>query len=84
MREINDAGTNSALVIILIICGVVMLGFGLIGMGQFVGADDQTAEQQQYCTMWEIWHADRRAGVPVEKRYGWPDQAGRYYQECDQ
>lgn len=42
------------------------------------------AEQQQYCIMWEVWHADRRAGLPVEQRYGWPDQAGRYYEECSQ
>lgn len=43
----------------------------------------QPDDAAQYCAMWEIWHADRRAGVPVDQRYGWPDQAGRYYKECD-
>ena len=42
------------------------------------------AEHRQQCDMWGIWHADRRAGVPVNKRFGWPDQAGRYYEECKQ
>lgn len=56
---------------------------GLITWGA-IAEPEQTAEQRQYCEMWEIWHADRRAGVPVEKRYGWPDQVGNYYTECDQ
>lgn len=46
--------------------------------------DEIEAQQVQQCEMWEIWHADRRAGVPIEKRYGWPDVCGRYYEECDQ
>lgn len=39
-------------------------------------AEPDNSEQAQYCAMWEIWHAD--------KRYGWPDVAGRYYEECEQ
>lgn len=48
------------------------------------GPSDAEAVQAEYCLNWATWHTDRRAGVPVEQRYGWPDQAGRYYQECDQ
>lgn len=56
----------------------------LLAWGAAIAPPGPTEAEQQQCEMWEIWHADRRAGVAIEKRYGWPDQAGRYYEECDQ
>lgn len=47
------------------------------------GPSELEAKQAEYCVNWETWHADRRAGVPVDQRYGWPDVAGRYYEECE-
>lgn len=38
----------------------------------------------EYCPMWEIWHDQKAAGIPIEQRNGWPDQAGRYFEECEQ
>lgn len=46
-------------------------------------SEEPAPDNQEYCSMWEIWHNDRRAGVPVDQRYGWPDSEGRYYIECN-
>lgn len=67
--------------------GFALIGCIMIVLGAVIFPSDaveQAAAKRQQCEMWEIWHADRRAGVPIEQRYGWPDQAGRFYKECEQ
>ena len=43
-----------------------------------------TALEHEYCPMWEVWHRDRKDGVPIDERYGWPDPERRYYEDCEQ
>lgn len=75
---------RAALLIAVLIYGVVSLVSYLVD-----GASDQVAYQDpvvqlEYCPMWKIWHDQKAAGIPVEERYGWPDRAGRYFEECSQ
>lgn len=68
----------------------------LAGLGSSLAIEHLTGEaletlegpadiiQAEYCPMWEIWHGDKDQGVPINQRHGWPDQAGRYFQECEE
>ena len=54
----------------------------IIAVATLLFVDEPPPDKTEYCEMWGIWHVDRRAGVPIDKRYGWPDPDGKYYKEC--
>lgn len=66
----------------------LVLAFGLarVAMTAFdvETHDPENLVQLEYCPMWQIWHDQKAAGIPIEQRNGWPDQAGRYFEECEQ
>jgi len=52
---------------------VILLAAGLTGHFEY---EDVQVEQDQYCHMVGIWKADAKAGIPKERRNGWPPYKG--------
>ena len=48
----------------------------LLGLAGAMDYEDQQAEQAHYCDMVGIWKADAKAGIPKERRNGWPPYKG--------
>lgn len=67
---------------------ILVLAYGLLSALSWAfdvdPLDGEDVIKTEYCPMWEIWHDQKAAGIPIEKRNGWPDQGGRYFEECDQ
>jgi len=52
---------------------VILLAAGLIG---HFDAEGEQIEQEQYCEMVSIWKDQAKAGIPKERRDGWPPYKG--------
>lgn len=51
----------------------LLLAAGLVG---HFDAEDEQIENEQYCEMVAIWKQQAAAGIPKERRDGWPPYKG--------